>query len=58
MQLPRSPLDILEQIENNVLVLFTEALMFQTVHEKAATLASLALCLGMVAVWVHIFAVL
>jgi hypothetical protein len=32
--------------------------MFRTVHEKAATLASLALCLGMVAVWAHIIAVL
>jgi hypothetical protein len=32
--------------------------MFQTVHEQAATLASLALCLGIVAVWAHIIAVL
>ena len=52
------PLDRCEHIGNNVPVLFTEASMFQTVHERAATLASLALCLGMVAVWVHIFAVL
>ena len=32
--------------------------MFQSVHEKAATLASLALALGIVAVWTHVFAAL
>jgi hypothetical protein len=32
--------------------------MFRTVHERAATLASLALVLGIVAVWTHVIAIL
>jgi hypothetical protein len=35
-----------------------EASMIRTGADRAATLASLALVLGMVAVWVHLFATL
>jgi hypothetical protein len=50
----------LEQIENYVLVLFwpVERDMVRAVVEEAATLASLTLFLGMIAIWAQVIATL
>ena len=52
------PLDYKEQIENNVLLMFREVEMVRAVVEEAAALTSLALFLGMIAVWAHVLMVL
>jgi hypothetical protein len=43
---------------NNVLLLFREADMFRAVIAEAFALTSLALFLGMLAVWSHVLAAL
>ena len=56
----RPPLT-LEQNKNIVRVMFSGPrgkIMIRAVVEEAATLASLALFLGMIAVWAHVIAVL
>jgi hypothetical protein len=47
-------------MRNNVRRLFRVSgeVMVRSVMEEAAALASLALCLGMIAVWAHVIAVL
>jgi hypothetical protein len=47
-----------EQNRNNVLPLFMEGDMVRAVVEEAAALASLALFLGMVAIWAQVLSVL
>jgi hypothetical protein len=44
-----------EQTKNYVLCLFREEAMFRTVVEEAAALTSLALFLGMIAIWAQVF---
>ena len=51
----KKPLDG-EQKENYVLRSFREETMFRAVVEEAAALTSLALFVGMIAVWVQVFA--
>jgi hypothetical protein len=45
-----------EQTKNYVLRSFREEIMFRAVVEEAAALTSLALFVGMIAVWVQVFA--
>jgi hypothetical protein len=45
-----------EQKENYVLRSFREEIMFRAVVEEAAALTSIALFVGMIAVWVQVFA--
>jgi len=52
---PQIPLDV-EQTQNYVLPSFREEAMFRAVVEEAAALTSLALFVGMLAVWVQVFA--
>jgi hypothetical protein len=56
------PVDKTEQIRNNVLILFPrgfgEGVMVRSVLHEPAALASLALFLGMVTIWVHVLVVL
>ena len=47
-----------EQTMNYVLLSFREDIMFRAVVEEAAALTSLALFVGMIAVWVQVFAAL
>jgi len=47
-----------EQIKNYVLSLFMEDAMFRAVVEEAAALTSIALFVGMIAVWAQVFAVM
>jgi hypothetical protein len=47
-----------EQNGNNVLPLFMEGAMVRAVVEEAAALASLALFLGMVAIWAQVLSAL
>jgi hypothetical protein len=49
-----------EQMANYVLLLFRygEGAMFRAVVEEAAALASLALFIGIIAIWVQVIAVL
>jgi hypothetical protein len=47
-----------EQKKNYVRCLFTEDAMFRAVVEEAAALTSLALFVGMIAVWVQVLAAL
>jgi hypothetical protein len=46
----------LEQKENYVPCSFREELMFRAVVEEAAALTSITLFVGMIAVWVQVFA--
>jgi hypothetical protein len=45
-----------EQILNYVLFLFSEKAMFRAVVEEAAALTSIALFLGMIAIWAQVIA--
>jgi hypothetical protein len=45
-----------EQIMNYVLSLFLEKAMFRAVVEEAAALTSIALFLGMIAIWAQVIA--
>ncbi len=45
-----------EQKQNYVLLSFREEIMFRAVVEEAAALTSIALFVGMIAVWVQVFA--
>ncbi len=45
-----------EQTENYVLLSFEESIMFRAVVEEAAALTSIALFLGMIAIWAQVFA--
>lgn len=47
-----------EQTKNYVLYSFRENNMFRAVIEEAAALTSIALFLGMVAIWAQVFATL
>jgi hypothetical protein len=47
-----------EQTLNYVLSLFMEDTMFRAVVEEAAALTSIALFVGMIAVWAQVFAVM
>jgi hypothetical protein len=47
-----------EQTTNYVLFSFMEEIMFRAVVEEAAALTSIALFVGMVAVWVQVLAAL
>jgi hypothetical protein len=51
----KKPFDV-EQKENYVLCSFRREIMFRAVVEEAAALTSLALFVGMIAVWVQVFA--
>lgn len=51
------PLDV-EQTQNYVRPSFREVIMFRAVVEEAAALTSVALFVGMIAVWVQVFAAL
>jgi hypothetical protein len=51
----QKPLDE-EQTTNYVLCSFKEEIMFRAVVEEAAALTSIALFVGMIAVWVQVFA--
>jgi hypothetical protein len=55
---PISPYLTLEQKKNNVPSLFMEGCMVRAVVEEAAALASLALFLGMVAIWAQVLGAL
>jgi hypothetical protein len=43
---------------NNVPSSFLEVVMFRSIIEEAAALASLALFIGMIAIWAQVFATL
>ena len=43
---------------NNVPPSFLEVVMFRSIIEEAAALASLALFIGMIAIWAQVFATL
>ncbi len=47
-----------EQTMNYVLCSFREDIMFRAVVEEAAALTSLALFIGMIAIWAQVFSVL
>jgi len=47
-----------EQKKNYVLYSFREVIMFRAVVEEAAALTSLALFVGMIAVWVQVLSAL
>ena len=47
-----------EQMMNYVLCSFREDIMFRAVVEEAAALTSVALFVGMIAVWAQVFAVM
>ncbi len=53
---PRQKALDVEQTKNYVLCSFREEIMFRAVVEEAAALTSLALFVGMIAVWVQVFA--
>jgi hypothetical protein len=55
---PIYPYLTLEQKKNNVPSLFMEGCMVRAVVEEAAALASLALFLGMVAIWAQVLGAL
>jgi len=46
----------LEQTLNYVLFLFLERIMFKLIAQEAAALASLALFIGMIAIWTQVLA--
>jgi hypothetical protein len=53
-EFPDQMLDI-EQTMNYVLCSFREDIMFRAVVEEAAALTSLALFVGMIAIWAQVF---